>query len=48
LESKKKALESPTDLYELTFSNLGPIGHVNLLLDVKIISLLLSDRCDGL
>jgi hypothetical protein len=31
--------EAPTDLYEPTFSSLGPTGHVNLLLDVKIISL---------
>jgi hypothetical protein len=36
---KKKAMKSPMDPYELTFSSLGPIGHVNLLLDVKVISL---------
>jgi hypothetical protein len=35
---KKKAIEAPTDLYELTFLSLGPTGHVNLLLDVKAIS----------
>jgi hypothetical protein len=31
-------MEAPTDLNELTFSSLGPIGHVNPLLDVKVIS----------
>jgi hypothetical protein len=36
---KKKALKAPTDLYEPTFSNLGPTGHVNLLLDTQVISL---------
>jgi hypothetical protein len=35
---KKKAMEAPTDLYELTFSSLGPTGYVNLLMDVKVIS----------
>jgi hypothetical protein len=35
---KKKALEAPTNLYEPTFSSLGPTGHVNLLLDIKVIS----------
>jgi hypothetical protein len=35
---KKKAMEAPTDLYELTFSSLGPTGYVNLFLDVKVIS----------
>jgi hypothetical protein len=38
------ALEAPTDLYKLTISMLGPTGHVNLFLDVKIISLKLSDH----
>jgi hypothetical protein len=33
-----KAMESPTDLYELTSLSLGPTGHVNLFLDVKEIS----------
>jgi hypothetical protein len=28
----------PTKLYELTISSLNPTGHVNLLLDVKLIS----------
>jgi hypothetical protein len=41
--AQKKAMEAPTDLYELTISSLGPIGHVNLLMDVKVISLYLSD-----
>jgi hypothetical protein len=31
-------MEAPTDLDEPTFSSLGPSGHVNLLLDVKVIS----------
>jgi hypothetical protein len=35
---KKKALEAPINLYKLTFSSLGPTSHVNLLLDVKVIS----------
>jgi hypothetical protein len=30
------AMEAPTNLYELTISSLGPTGHVNLLLDVKV------------
>jgi hypothetical protein len=29
-------MEAPADLYEPTFSSLGPIGHANLLLDVKV------------
>jgi hypothetical protein len=33
------ALVAPTDLYEPTISSLGHTGHVNLLLEVKIISL---------
>jgi hypothetical protein len=41
-------MDALTDLYEPTFSSLGPTGHVNLLLDVKVISLWLSDYCDGL
>jgi hypothetical protein len=39
------AMEAPTDLYELTFSSLGPTGHVNLLQNIKVASLELSDRC---
>jgi hypothetical protein len=35
---KKKVMEAPTDLYEPTFSSLAPTGHVNLLLDVKVIN----------
>jgi hypothetical protein len=35
---KKNAIEAPTDLYEPTFSSLGPTGYVNLLLHVKVIS----------
>jgi hypothetical protein len=35
---KKKVMEGSTDLYELTFSSLGSTSHVNLLLDVKVIS----------
>jgi hypothetical protein len=35
---KKKAMEAPSDLYEPTFSSLGSTGHVNLLLNVKVIS----------
>jgi hypothetical protein len=35
---KKKAMKAPTDLYEPTFLSLGPTGHVNLLLYVKVIS----------
>jgi hypothetical protein len=31
-------MEAPTDLYELTISSLGSTGHVNLRLDVKVIS----------
>jgi hypothetical protein len=44
-ESRKKTIEltrtpwkPPTDLYEPTISSLGPIGHVNPFLDVKLIS----------
>jgi hypothetical protein len=40
-------MEAPTDLDELTFSSLGPSGHVNLFLDVKVISLQLSDSYDS-
>jgi hypothetical protein len=35
---KEKALEAPADLYKPIFSSLGPMGHVNLLLDVKVTS----------
>jgi hypothetical protein len=38
LGGKKKAREAPTSLYEPTFSNLSPTGHVNLLMNVKVIS----------
>jgi hypothetical protein len=31
-------MEVPIDLYEPTISSMGPTGHVNLLLDVKVIS----------
>jgi hypothetical protein len=31
-------MEAHTDLDELTFSSLDPTSHVNLLLDVKVIS----------
>jgi hypothetical protein len=31
-------MEVPIDLYKSTISSLGPTGHVNLLLDVKVIS----------
>jgi hypothetical protein len=31
-------MEATTVIYELTSSSLGLIGHVNLLLDVKVIS----------
>jgi hypothetical protein len=31
-------METTTDLNEPTFYSLGPTGHVNLLLDVKVIS----------
>jgi hypothetical protein len=32
-------MEAPTNLDELIFSSMGPTGHVNLLLDVKVINL---------
>jgi hypothetical protein len=35
---KKNGMEAPTDLYELTFSSLNPTDHINLLLNVKVIS----------
>jgi hypothetical protein len=37
-------MEAPTDLYELTISCLGLTGHVNLLLNIKLISSVFSDR----
>jgi hypothetical protein len=37
-------MDAPTDLYKLTISSLDPTGHVNLLMNVKIISSLLSNR----
>jgi hypothetical protein len=36
--AEKIPMEDPSDLYELTFSSLGPTGNVNILLDGKIIS----------
>jgi hypothetical protein len=36
--AQKNIMKVPTNLNEPTFSSMGPIGHVNLLLDVKIIS----------
>jgi hypothetical protein len=36
--AQKNAMEAPTNLDELTFSSLGFTGHVNLFLDVKVIS----------
>jgi hypothetical protein len=36
--AQKNDMEAPTDLNEPTFSSMGPTGHVNLFLDVKIIS----------
>jgi hypothetical protein len=48
LRGKKKAMESPSDLYEPTFSSLGPTNHVNLLLDVKVVSSYLSNLYDDL
>jgi hypothetical protein len=35
---KKKAMEALTNLYEPTFLRQGPTGHVNLLLDVKVLN----------
>jgi hypothetical protein len=35
----ENTMEAPTGLYEPTISSLSPTGHVNLFLDVKIISL---------
>jgi hypothetical protein len=32
-------MDAPADLYKLTFSSMGLTGHVNLFLDVKVISL---------
>jgi hypothetical protein len=34
----ENAMKVVTDIDELTFSSLGPTGHLNLLLDVKVIS----------
>jgi hypothetical protein len=31
-------MEAPTNLDEPTFSSMGPTGHVNLILNVKVIS----------
>jgi hypothetical protein len=39
LRTNEKAMEAPTDLNKSTISSLGPTSHVNLLLDVKVISL---------
>jgi hypothetical protein len=41
--AKKNSLEALSNLYELTFSSLGPTGHVNFLLNVKVISSYLFD-----
>jgi hypothetical protein len=38
LGGKEKAMEASTNLYDLTFSSLDPTDHVNLLLNVKVIS----------
>jgi hypothetical protein len=38
LGGKKKAMEALANLYKPTFYCLGPTCHVNLLLDVKVIS----------
>jgi hypothetical protein len=35
--AEKKAMEAPTDLYESSISSLGPTGHVNVLMDMKVI-----------
>jgi hypothetical protein len=34
----KKVMEAPIDLYKPIVSSLGPTNHVDLLLDVKVIS----------
>jgi hypothetical protein len=31
-------MEASTDVYELTISSLGRTGHVNVLLNIKVIS----------
>jgi hypothetical protein len=36
--TNENAMEALTNLYVLTFSSLGPTGHVNLLLNVKVAS----------
>jgi hypothetical protein len=36
--TNENAMEAPTDLYKSTFSSLGPTGHVNVLLNVKVVS----------
>jgi hypothetical protein len=36
--TNRNTMEAPTNLYEQTISILGPTGHVNLLLDVQVIS----------
>jgi hypothetical protein len=37
-------MEAPTNLFELTLSSLGPTGHVNLLLNIKVARPQLFDR----
>jgi hypothetical protein len=44
LELMRTPWKPPTDLCELTISSLGPTGHVNPVMDVKVNSSLLSDR----
>jgi hypothetical protein len=36
--AQKNDMETLTDLNEPTYYSLGPTGHINLLLDVKVIS----------
>jgi hypothetical protein len=36
-------MEAATVLYEPTISSMGPTGNVNILLDIKVFSSLLSD-----
>jgi hypothetical protein len=36
--TNENSMEAPTDLYKPTISSLGPTGHVNFLLDLKVIS----------
>jgi hypothetical protein len=36
--TNENTMEAPTDLDEPTLSSMGPTGHINLLLDVKVIN----------